>query len=98
MNDSGNDRKGGGFGEMPKWPEGAKDLPEERKNEPTRARFQWAFVSGVIGAMLNLLRSGSTDPVTLVAYVTASFVLFALIGLAIEYTLFDRERKRRKWY
>lgn len=96
MSDSG-EAGGGGFGNLPKWPTAAKELPESRPAEPPRSRLKWALGLGVVGGALSLLRGGGSGGAELAGAVTGGFVLFALIGLVVEYALFDRERRRRRW-
>jgi hypothetical protein len=96
MSDKG-DAGGGGFGNLAKWPTAAKELPESRPAEPPRSRLKWALGLGVIGGVHSLLRSGGGEPAYLAGSITAGFVVFGLIGLVVEYALFDRERRRRRW-
>ncbi len=96
MSDSGN-AGGGGFGNLPKWPTEAKELPESRPAEPPRSRLKWSLGLGALGGLLSLLRSGGGDSAYLAGSVTGGFMVFALIGLIVEHALYDRERRRRRW-
>ncbi|VTR94040.1 unnamed protein product [Gemmata massiliana] len=94
MSDSRNAGEGG-FGNLPKWPAAAKELPESRPTEPPRSRLKWSLGLGVVGGLLGLFRSGGSDPAYLAGSVTGGFMVFALIGLIVEHALYDRERRRR---
>ena len=97
MSDGGDDRRGGGFSDLPKWPTEAKELPETHPTEPPRARLRWALGVGALGGVLSPLRNAGRDPASLAGSVVGGFLLFAFIGLLAEYSVFQRERRRRCW-
>ena len=86
-----------GFGNLPKWPDEAKELPDARNREPRRSRLQWALGLGAVGAVVSLLLGRGGDPAILVGSMAGGFAILAIVGLLIERFLFDRERNRRRW-
>ena len=98
MSESGEDRNPDRLSELPKWPDEAKELPENRSTEPPRTRLQWALSFGAIGAVLTLFRATGGRPPFENATPASGFLAFALIGLAVESVVAHRERKRRKFH
>jgi len=92
-----NEQKGGDFGNLPAWPKEAEERPEEPSLGPPRARMKWFFGSGLIGSMFGLLTTAGRNSAVVAGAMCGGFILLGLIGLIIELTLFDRERKRSKW-
>lgn len=86
----------GDFGNLPKWPVTAKELPDSRSADPPRSRLWWALGLGSIGGVLGLLRSLGSDSAILAGSVTGGFVVFAFIGLVVEYIIY-RTQLRGRW-
>jgi hypothetical protein len=97
MSDSGGG-KGGGFGGMPEWPADAKELPNSEPPPPPRSQLAWILGCGALGAALSLLRTAAGGGLPyMVGAAVGGFILFGLIGLVLEYAMFSRAERRRRF-
>jgi hypothetical protein len=93
------------LGDLPKWPEEARELPEVKAPPKPKRRLVWTFVFAFVGAFSGLgygFRNAPREGESLmVAYALGTAVggaiVFGALGLLADELRLQREEHDRRW-
>jgi hypothetical protein len=87
-----NDSEEGRFGELPKWPDEAKDLPQEADRERSY-RSEWGIGVGSAIAIVTFLLFYGAPLAFMVLLLVGGFSVGFYIGLGIDKSISNYDRK-----
>jgi hypothetical protein len=102
MTDRANNEEGTGLGKLPKWPEEARELPEEPQRY-TKKPVRWAWVYAILGAVCGflgaLVKNAGQEHVVPFALGSglATGLIAGALGLLADHYRAEREERRRRW-